>query len=85
MRMSYLEVSLEDRKALRGRIREWRRTRRLTQTQVAEGSGVDRGTISKLERAEVPPFPRTLRKLEGFMERYERGVELELDALEGMS
>lgn len=46
------------------RLREWRRRRVLSQTELAARSGVTKATIVNLEKPEHrTPHPRTLRKL----------------------
>lgn len=44
------------------RLREWREKRALTQDELAQKSGVSRGTIIRIERG-AEAFPPTVRKL----------------------
>jgi transcriptional regulator with XRE-family HTH domain len=44
-------------------LREWRRYRNLTQGQIAEATGIDKGHISRLERGFWGVTPSTLARL----------------------
>lgn len=49
-------------------IREWRLARCLTQQEVARGSGVNQGYLSRVERGEVIPGSLVTAKLASFVE-----------------
>ncbi len=46
-----------------GRLKELRKSRALSQQELAEAAGIGRATLSRIERGETGAHGRTLRKL----------------------
>jgi DNA-binding XRE family transcriptional regulator len=62
----YLGLALEDGEGRLGQtIRELRKRRKLSQTELAEGAGVSLMTISRIERGEHDPHIKTLARIAG--------------------